>query len=394
MRTGKALGYVLACKMPVQMHDKTNSKPKPIGFRLLVQPDAGVDPLVAAIDKSRQRVDILIFRFDSRQIEEALIRAVARGVAVQALIAWTNHGGERNLRQLETRLLAGGVTVSRTASDLARYHGKMMLIDRKQLYLLAFNFTALDIDRSRSFGIVTTSPRLVLEAARLFDADCARQPYTPGLKAFLVSPLNARSELAAFLEGAKKDLLIYDPGLCDPQMIRVLEERGRAGVKIRVIGTMKRPSPEIAARPLSTIRLHTRTIIRDGKDAFVGSQSLRALELDGRREVGVIVSNSRVVKGIARVFEDDWKAVKASNDQLSQAPLLGDKLARKVAKAMTRELPSVSEVMEGLASDLSPRSVTLEGVDLEALEETVRAAVKTAVKETIQEAASRPPVPA
>jgi hypothetical protein len=37
-----------------------------------------------------------------------------------------------------------------------RYHGKMMIVDRKEVYILGFNFTHLDIDRSRSFGIVTT----------------------------------------------------------------------------------------------------------------------------------------------------------------------------------------------------------------------------------------------
>ena len=43
-------------------------------------------------------------------------------------------------------------------------------------------------------------------------------------------------------------------------------------------------------------RLHVRTIVRDGRRAFVGSQSLRKLELDKRREVGVIVDDAKVVK--------------------------------------------------------------------------------------------------
>jgi hypothetical protein len=37
---------------------------------------------------------------------------------------------------------------------------------------------------------------------------------------------------------------------------------------------------------MPTHRLHVRAMARDGDAAFVGSQSLRALELDGRREVG------------------------------------------------------------------------------------------------------------
>ena len=51
------------------------------------------------------------------------------------------------------------------------------------------------------------------------------------------------------------------------------------------------------------MRLHVRAIIRDGRDAFVGSQSLRTLELDGRREIGVLVDDAQVVKQIAATFE-------------------------------------------------------------------------------------------
>ena len=85
-----------------------------------------------------------------------------------------------------------------------------MIVDGRTLFVFGFNFTHLDIDRSRSFGIVTNNRRLVLEATRLFEADFNRRPYTPGLKSFLVSPENARTELAAFLKTTKSQLLIYD----------------------------------------------------------------------------------------------------------------------------------------------------------------------------------------
>ncbi len=91
------------------------------------------------------------------------------------LIAHLNRSGEDGLRDLEMRLLAAGVNVARTASDLVRYHGKMMIVDRRELYLLAFNFTNLDIERSRSFGIITTNAKLVHEAGRLFEADTQRR---------------------------------------------------------------------------------------------------------------------------------------------------------------------------------------------------------------------------
>jgi phosphatidylserine/phosphatidylglycerophosphate/cardiolipin synthase-like enzyme len=62
----------------------------------------------------------------------------------------------------------------------------------------------------------------------------------------------------------------------------------------------------IDARKLPDLRLHVRAIVRDGAAVFIGSQSLRKLELDGRREVGVIVSDERIAKKMRDVFESDW----------------------------------------------------------------------------------------
>lgn len=53
-------------------------------------------------------------------------------------------------------------------------------------------------------------------------------------------------------------------------------------------------------------RLHVRAIIRDGRHAFVGSQSLRKIELDKRREVGVFVKGAAIVKELITTFEHDW----------------------------------------------------------------------------------------
>src|SRR5688572_7711278 len=270
-------------------------------MRLLVQPGEGVSPLINAIDSAKNTVELLIFRFDRKEIEKALINAAKRGVFVHALIASTNRGGENALRQLETRLLAAGVTVARTANDLVRYHGKYMIVDRRELFLMSFNLTYADLERSRSFALILKTPKLVQEAVRLFEADTQRQPYEQPQPGFLVSPVNARKELAAFIAGAKKDLSIYDPKISDPAMIRLLAERAKAGVNVRVIGRMTKRIPDIQVYKLAPTRLHTRTIIRDRKAVFIGSQSLRKLELDARREVGVIVRDLRTCAALEKV---------------------------------------------------------------------------------------------
>jgi phosphatidylserine/phosphatidylglycerophosphate/cardiolipin synthase-like enzyme len=183
----------------------------------------------------------------------------------------------------------------------------MMIVDREALHVYGFNFTTLDL-KSRSFGIVTKDRKAITEAVRLFEADTLRQEYTPqDESSFVVSPENAREVLATFIKRARKQLLIYDPKVTDLQMIRLINQRIKAGVDVRVIGKVgKRAGAGIRAQKMPGLRLHVRAMVRDGDTAFVGSQSLRALELDGRREVGVIVKEAKTIKHVVEVFEADW----------------------------------------------------------------------------------------
>ena len=294
-------------------------------MKLIVQPDAGIAPIVTAIKQARKSVDVLIFRLDRLEIARALEAAVARGVRVRALTAHQNHGGTKVLRKLEMDLLEAGVTVSRTADDLVRYHGKMMIVDNRILHIYGFNFTRLDMEKSRSFGIVTKNRKLVNEAMKLFEADFERQPYTPGYQRFVVSPENARERLGAFLKGARKQLLIYDPQVCDDAMLRIVIERIKAGVEVKIIGAVE-AKWNISGEPFPGKRMHVRAMVCDGKRAFVGSQSLRRLELESRREVGVIVTDDVVVGQLKQFFELDWSKTAT-----------GRREAKKAAKAEKKE---------------------------------------------------------
>ncbi len=324
-------------------------------------------------------MDIVVFRFDRAELEAALKAAVGRGISVSALIAYANRGGEKSLRKLEMRLLAAGIAVSRTADDLARYHDKMLIIDRRVLYALSFNFTHLDIDHSRGFGIVTKKASLVQEALKLFEADVARKPYEAGVENFVVSPINARKALASLIDRAKKELLIYDPKIADPGMLRSLSHRIEKGVDIKVIGAIGRKSHRLNVRPLAGLRLHTRTIIRDGREAFVGSQSLRVAELDSRREVGIIVRESKVVRDLVLTFEADWAREKGGEDTQATTREIKKRLKTTVSKLsplnpLIKE--AVSEVVLKVGKD------TLDSDEIKA---TVENAVKEAVRERVTE---------
>ena len=358
--------------------------------RLIIQPEDGVVPIVHGINRAEKSIEIAIFRFDHIDIKHALEKAVARNVTVRALVANTNRGEERQLRRLEMSLLPAGIEVARTADDLLRYHYKFMIVDRKVLYLLAFNFTHLDIERSRSFGIITDNPDIVHEAAKLFEADVKRQAYSPELENFVVSPVNARQLLSGFIEQAEQQLLIYDPEISDHRMIRRLRDRVRAGVEIRIIGRVDKPSRTWATHDHMRMRFHTRTIIRDRQQAFIGSQSLREAELDHRRELGLIVHNHEVVHALVKVFERDWASSNTSRgkDQTAIAGANGG--VKKVAKAVVRELPmeplvakALKHALRGIPEVPGARNVFEHRVE-DALREAVEDAVSAIVRQTLQ----------
>lgn len=284
---------------------------------LIVQPGDGLEPVLQGILDARTSIDLTVFRLDRPELVKALESAVVRGIAVRALIAHTNGNSEKALRKLELRLLGAGVTVARSADDLLRYHAKLLVIDATRMYLMGFNYTKLDL-RSRSFGLVIEDDQVVKEARRLFEADLMKQPYEPSSIAgggLVVSPENSRGRLADFIKGARSQLLVYDGKLSDRRMVRLLEEQARAGLDVRVIGRCSKGA-RIASEKLPRLRLHARSIIRDGEQAFLGSQSLRRLELDGRRELGIIIAHRQSVRRMQAVFEEDWALTDAGKAAL------------------------------------------------------------------------------
>ena len=195
--------------------------------------------------------------------------------------------------------------------------------------------------------------------------------------------MNARKQLSAFIQGAKKELLIYDMKIADRALTRLLEERAKAGIAVRIIGKVTRKTNGLALRKLNGMRLHTRTIIRDGSQMFIGSQSLRELELDARREIGIILPDKKIIAAVTKVFEADWESGVASAKDLNvEAPnATVAKAAKKVAKSVAKDLPPVGPVVERVI-----REVTREDSDIELDHKDVQIAVRDAVRDAVKDA--------
>ena len=72
--------------------------------------------------------------------------------------------------------------------------------------------------------------------------------------------------------------------------------------------------------------------MRDGKRAFIGSQSLRRLELEKRREVGVIITDEEVVAQMQQIFEEDWAQTDSGRKKLRKEEKAERKADKKAEK--------------------------------------------------------------
>ena len=160
-------------------------------------------------------------------------------------------------------------------------------------------------------------------------------------------------------------------------------------MKVPVIGHIA--GVRFAVQKLAGNRLHARTIIRDGNEAFVGSQSLRQLELDARREIGIIFRDRKVVSAIAALFDNDWNASKKSR----KPEIHVEKAAKKLAKVVHKRLPVepvVKKVAKALQKNargkLHPKQA--EKLVKAALEHTVKHVVKEAATEVVKDAIAEP----
>ena len=356
-------------------------------MKLFIQPEEGIEPILDALRKAKKSIQILIFRIDRSEIERALVEAAHRGVAVQALIAYTNRGGDKNLRRFEMRLLERGITVTRTSDDLVRYHGKMFIIDHETLYLMAFNFTQMDIALSRSFALAVTKPSVVQEAMRLFECDVKRVHYDARDSELVVSPSNSREVLMKFIKDAKKQLLLYEMKVSDRDFIEALTRKVTEGVEVRIITRTQSKNAQAAALSCRALprRLHVRAILRDGHSTFLGSQSLRKLELEARREIGVIVHDQKITKQIVDVFEKDWRhsepAPPAAHDSVMEA---FDVPAKKVAKEVARHMsmrPMVEQLLEHVVDSKGDAKF-----EPDALAQTVREAFRDEIHDAVAHA--------
>jgi len=108
---------------------------------------------------------------------------------------------------------------------------------------------------------------------------------------------------------------------------------------------------------------------------------LRQLELDARREIGVILRDASTLRELCRVFEEDWIASAPEKEQEKRDQTPPKKAVKKLARKVVKRIP-LDPLAKRVAKVLSKKDL-----DKKHIQETVKALVEDVVTEAAEHAA-------
>ncbi len=269
------------------------------GVNVLVEPDAGISPLLAAINGAVKSVWLEIYLLTNKRVIQALEGDANRGVDVRVMLEPHPAGGANTaVQETLDRLNAARVQARASAPQFALTHEKGMLVDASTVYIMTSNFTnaALGVGtgtHNREYDIVDTNASEVQAVTAIFQADWERSSASFSAVNLVVSPINARFAFTSLLDSARRTLLLEAEEMNDSSIEQALVAARQRGVRVQVVlpapsGSFESNQQEIAVlqaggvlvREDYHLYMHAKLIIVDGREAFVGSENISPQSLD------------------------------------------------------------------------------------------------------------------
>ena len=305
---------VAKAELVLQAHNKTR-------HRVMVQPEEGVGPLLAALYGAKRRIYLKIFSLEDTSLIQAIIDAHRRGVDCRVQLNHVRADGSMMNEDTFETLNSAGVPTVWTNPKFDVTHEKSLVVD-EQAWICTFNFARKFFEKVRGYAIITDNASEVEEIVACFKADWERRPFVSQSDLLFGGP-GSRERILELIDSAQHSLDIQHKKLADTAVLAHLLNALARGVKVRFLGSGQKGVHgadlfENAAslgilkdagglvHKIKRPKIHAKLIIVDGRVAQVGSMNLTRHCFEHRREVGIMVRTRAEVEELQTVFERDW----------------------------------------------------------------------------------------
>jgi len=284
---------------------------------VFVEPDDGYPPVLDEFGHAHCTIDLTIYMLTDDTIFEALIGAVKRGVRVRVMLDQHPFGMFGSQEEAMERLQEGGVDVLWSPSVFQFTHAKYAVIDNAVALIMNQNLTFSAFNGNREFGVVTTDPDVVTQAASIFENDWTGSASVQTIGPLVVSPDSSRTRILSLIHDAQISIDFYAEVIRDDEIIAALGDAVERGVQVRlIINSNVDPENEMAlaelllvgvqVRLMEIMYIHSKAMIVDESAALIGSQNYTMTSLDRNREVGMIIDDPALILRVLAIYERDW----------------------------------------------------------------------------------------
>jgi cardiolipin synthase len=312
---------------------------------LFIEPQAGRAPIIQAINAARSEIRLGICNLSDPQIGDALADAVARGVNVKVIVDQADYSQKPDERAELATLIGEGVSVHLSNPVFPQSFEKELVIDQRQVLIMTMCLIPTTFVDSRDYGLALNNPGIIREVTSVFDTDWAYSAPpgeatpaynpTPALHApnLIWGPTDVTSKLSQLIQSARRTINITSELLGDPYLEGQLIAAAHRGVQVRLITPLNpigapTNAPDIAfltsegvnvrltidqyPHPNALPYMHAKTIVVDGRTAYLGSIDLDTTEATQDRELGIEFRLPTLVRQLNAQFQSDWSMAEPS----------------------------------------------------------------------------------
>jgi cardiolipin synthase len=315
------------------------SRPPVNGASLFIEPQAGRTPILRAIDAARSAIRLGICNLSDPQIADALAAAAARGVDVKVIVDQGDDLAKPAEQAVVARLISGKVSVHLSNPVFPQSFEKELVIDRRTVFIMTMCLIPETFLDTRDYGLILSNPKIIREVTSVFDTDWAYSAppggtfpgYNPTppihLPNLIWGPPDATSKLSNLIQSARRSIDVTTELLDDAYFEGQLIAATQRGVQVRMILPVApreggSNAPQIAflsghgvnvrvttaqfPPPDALPYMHAKTMVVDGRMAYLGSIDLNSTEVSRDRELGILFAQRSSVRQLTTQFQSDW----------------------------------------------------------------------------------------
>jgi phosphatidylserine/phosphatidylglycerophosphate/cardiolipin synthase-like enzyme len=281
---------------------------------LVIQPDAGPEPIVALMAAARTSIWMEMYLLTDARAIAALAGRARAGCDVRVILEPAPYLNEDANAAAAAELTAAGALVRWSTPRFSYTHAKTLIIDHARLAVMTLNLTDAGLGGgNREYAAIDDDPADIAAAEAIFAADETGD--IAGARGRLItSPDASRAALTGMITQATLSLAIETEELTDPAIVAALLAARARGVAVTLVW----PGPPdtgagfaMLAAAGATVRavvdptIHAKVVIADGRTAYLGSANFTPTSLDRNRELGLRLDDPDVARRVAATVAND-----------------------------------------------------------------------------------------